>query len=326
MPTLLPRKRSRLWAMAILTMLVAIADPALAWPERPVRLVTPSAAGSGGDIVARTLAEQFSKRWRQPVVVENRPGADGFLAVEALTASRDGHSLLVGTHSLVTVNPLLHEKLPYDPVRDLAPISLLYDDFLAIFASPTLGLKTLADAAGALRAEPGKLNYATVAGSPYLAMLGFLKENGLDAVFVSYRNANMALPDLAEGRLQLALLPLAIAKGSVLDGKLKMLAVTNTARSPAFADVPTVAEAGFPGLTFGGLIGMFGTKEMNTELRERVAADARRALEEPATKDRLAALGIAVRGTTPGEFAAVLDEQRAKWAKIAAAHGVRPTQ
>jgi tripartite-type tricarboxylate transporter receptor subunit TctC len=300
--------------------------PAFAWPERPVRIFTPTAPGGGTDTVARILAEALTKHWNQPVVVESRPGADGFLAVGALLDARDGHALLFTTHSAVTVVPLLHEKLPYDPVRDLVPISLAVDDFLCVAAAPSLPANSLRELVASAQAEPGKLNYVAVPGSPYLAFLAFQKAAGIEMTFVSYRNYMGAIPDLAEGRIQVAVMPLSTVVGQARAGKLKLLAVTNAQRSPAAPDTPTAAEAGFAEFTFGGMLGLFGPKEMGAVTRERIAASVQAVLREAEISGRLTSVGYVARGTTPAEFAAIIDQQRAKWAAIAQAYGARPPQ
>lgn len=258
------------------------------------------------------------------MVVENRAGADHILAVQEFLNSRDGHTLLFVTHSAFTVNPLLHAKLPYDPVKDVAPISLAVEDFLCVVAAPSLPVKSLGDFVSLARTKPAELNFFAVPGSPYLAFLAFQKRADITTTFVSYRTAVPAIADLSEGRIQLAVLPLASVVGQVQAGKLNLLAVTNPVRSPAVPEAPTVAEAGFPDFTLGGLLGLFGPQSMASELRERIASEVQAILHQQETKQRLTNLGLVARGTSAAEFAAILDEQRAKWAAIASAHGIKP--
>ena len=258
------------------------------------------------------------------MVVENRAGADHILAVQEFLNSRDGHTLLFVTHSAFTVNPLLHAKLPYDPVTDVAPISLAVEDFLCVVAAPPLQANSLKDLVTLARAKPAELNFFSVPGSPYLAFLAFQKRADIAMTFVPYRTVVPAIADLSEGRIQLAVLPLAAVVGQVKAGKVTLLAVTNAVRSPAAPDAPTAAESGFPDFTFGGLLGLFGPKSMTTELRERIALEVQAILRQPEVKERLTNLGLAARGTSAAEFAAILDEQRAKWAAIARAHDIKP--
>lgn len=296
---------------------------AASWPERTVKIIS-SGAGASPDAAARLLAEKLSERWKQPVVVENRAGAGGILAAQGMIEARDGHTLLFGSHSIFTVNPLLYEKLPYDPVQDVAPLSLAVEDFLSIVVAPSLNVSSLKELADLARTIPGELNFYSVSGSPYLSFLAWQKRAGIKATFVNYRTATNAITDLMQGRIQIAVLPLAAVLGSSQAGTLKLLAVTNAVRSPATPQTPTVSEAGFPEFTFGGLLGLFGPKDLPAEVRERVAADVQAILGEPDVAERLKNVGLIARGTTPSEFETVLAEQRGKWAALALEHDVKP--
>jgi tripartite-type tricarboxylate transporter receptor subunit TctC len=297
---------------------------AASWPERTVKIVTTSAAGSSGDVTARTLADLLAKRWIRPVVVENRPGADGIIGAQGFLELRDGHALLFTTHSTFTVVPLLHEKLLFDPVRDFAPITLAVEDFLAIVASPSLPANTLSEFVSLARSKPGALNWYAVPGSPYLSYLAFQKREGFATTFVPYRNPATVMTDLAEGRVHVAVVPMAFALGQLRAGKIKALAVTNSIRTPAAPEVPTAREAGYPDIAFGGLLGLFGPRDMPLVLRDRIAAEVGALLKESDVARRLANLGLVTRGTTPAEFSTILDEQRSKWIAIAREHDFKP--
>jgi tripartite-type tricarboxylate transporter receptor subunit TctC len=295
------------------------------WPQQPVRIITgPLAAGSSIDATARVLAEELSKRWKQSVMVDTRPGADGIIAAKALLEARDGHTLLFTTHSIFTVVPLLREPIPYDPKGDFAPISLGVDDFLAIVVAPSLPANSLAELVELAKKRPTELNYYAVPGAPYLGYLAFQKGAGINTTFVPYTNHTNAISDLSEGRLQIAVLPLAAVLGLAKAGKVRLLAVLNDQRSPSVVDVPTVAETGYPGFFSGGLLGMFGPKDMPVELRERISAEMRAVLSGSDIKERLASFGLVAHGTTPAEFAAILDAQRAKWTAVAREHDIKP--
>jgi len=293
------------------------------WPGRPVRIVT-GPAGSSSDAVVRTIAEALSTKWKQPVVVENRPGGDHILAVRALLDAQDGHTLLFTTHSTLTVNPLLHERLPYDPVADLVPITLAAEDFLCVVASPSLNVNSISELVDLARKKPGTLNSYAVPGSPHLSWLAFQSHSGISTAFIPYTNPVNVLIDLSESRIQVAMLPIAAVLGQAGAGRVKLLAVTNATRTPAAPDTPSFVEAGYSDFAFGGLLGLFGPKDMPQELRERISADARATLAEADVKQRLTNRGLVARGTTPAAFSAVLDEQRAKWSAIARAHGIKP--
>jgi tripartite-type tricarboxylate transporter receptor subunit TctC len=295
-----------------------------AWPERTVRLITPFNPGISVDVAARAIADALAKRWKQPVVVENRPGADTMIGTQAFIESRDNHSLLFTTHSSFTVIPLLHAKVPYNPGGDVKPISLAVEDFLAVVASPSLEIGSLAEFVGLARQQPAKLNFYAVPGSPYLAYLAFQQRAGITTTFIAYNSMPSAISDLSEGRIHLAVMPLAAVLGASQAGKVKMLAVTNATRCPVAPNVSTVGEAGYPEFSFGGFLGLFGQRQMPTELVEQIAADARAVLGETEVQLRLTNVGLIPRGTTPAEFAAIMDAQRAKWSAIAREHKIEP--
>ncbi len=299
---------------------------AMAWPDRTVRVITPTGPGGGSDAIARTMADALAKRWKQSVSVENKPGADGIIAVSEFLQAQGGHTLLFSTTSTVTVNPIIHEKLSYDPAHDLVPISFVVDDFISVIAAPALGVSTLSDLVSVAQSRPKEFNYATVPGSPYLAFLGFQRRAGIDLTFVPYRNPIASINDVAEGRIQVAVLPLGTVLGQAQAGNIKVLAVTSEKRAPTAPDVPTVAEAGFPEFTFGGGLGFFGAKGISRDLRERIAADVKAVLDEPEVQQRIANLGYVPRGTSPAAFKAMLEEHTAKWARIAIAYGAKPSQ
>src|SRR5262245_1462782 len=176
----------------------AIAD---AWPQRPVRIVVPVGAGGGPDMTARLFGERLAQRWKQPVVIENRPGADGFTGVSAFTGMRDDHVLLFFAAAPISLFPVAYDKLPYDPARDLVPIASATDTFLTISASASLEVRSLAELVALARTRPGGLNYNAVAGAPPYIFAGFLRGAGLDMVSVPYREYNLAANDLAEGHI-----------------------------------------------------------------------------------------------------------------------------
>jgi tripartite-type tricarboxylate transporter receptor subunit TctC len=319
----------RRWSHVFAAGLLAVTPPAIAragtWPERLVRIVTgPLAVGSSIDTTARVLAEELSKTWKQPVVVDTRPGADGIIAAQAMLDARDGHTLLFTTHSVFTVVPLLRQPIPYDSKADVVPISLAVEDFLTMAVSPSLPVGSLAELVGLAKAKPGQLNYYAVPGAPYLAYLAFQKGVGIDTTFVSYTNHGTAITDLLEGRLQIAVVPLAAVVGLVQAEKIKPLAVTNDRRSPSAEHIPTMAEAGYPGFFSGGLLGMFGPKTMPPALRERIASEMSEVLARPDIKVRLAGFGLAARGTSPAEFDAIMDAQRARWTAVAHDNNIKP--
>ena len=286
------------------------------WPQRPVRLIVPLPPGTGTDISARLLAEQLSKRWGQGVVVENRQGGDGIPAVTAFLAGRDAHTLLMSFAGIITINPLLHDQLPYDPAADLVPIVPVADNFLGVSASATLKVDTLAGFVSAAKAQPGKLNWAATPGLPYYILLALMKSAGIDLVQVSYRDFAPAAQDLTQGRLQVAATGVPFLVPHHRAGTAPLLLVTNRERSPQAPEVPTAREAGYPDLTFEGTVGIYGWRDMPADIRNRIATDVQAITAEPSFRERVMTAGSAARTGTSAEFAAAIAEQRDKIAAI----------
>ncbi|HUI95807.1 MAG TPA: tripartite tricarboxylate transporter substrate binding protein [Xanthobacteraceae bacterium] len=310
-------------AMAATLACAASSVAAQDWPQRPVRLILPLGAGSATDVTARLFADRLKDRWGRPVVVENRPGPDGIVAVSAFVAAHDEHTLLFSIGGPVTINPVAHLTLPYDPERDLVPIASASDSFLAIAVNPALGMGSVDELIAHARAAPGKLSWAATPGLPQFVFAGFAKAAGLDMVQVSYRDFSPAFQDLVEGRIQViatALLPLL---PFAREGKIKLLVVTNRERSPAAPGLATAREIGHPELAADGFQGFFGWRDMPESLRERIAADVRTVGEDDALKQKLTVLGQAVRTGTPKDFVAMIETQRAQIAAIARAIGLQ---
>ncbi len=321
------KKLARVGAVIVLSALALSGTPSVAqtWPQRTVKFMVPLGAGSGTDVSARLLADHLTKRWGQPVVVENRPGADGIIGLIAFLAGGDDHTLFFTPTGTFTVHPFLHDKLSYDQ-RDLVPIARVTNTVLSIAVPTSLKVGSLAELVALVRSEPGKLHWATVTGSTEFIFAGFLKGAGLSMVKVPYRDTVQAVNDLAEGRIEVFLSALITVRPQLEAGKVKLLAVTNRERAAVAPGVPTVMEAGYPALVFDGLVGLFGTQGMSIELRERIAADVRGVVADPAVATRLAATGQIVSPGMPAEFAASIEEQRAKFAAIAQALGIKPKQ
>ncbi len=296
-----------------------------AWPQRPVKFILPLGPGAGADIGARLFADRLSARWGKPVVVENRPGGDGFVAITAVLSARDDHTLLFGPAAAFTAHPFLHDKLPYDP-KELVPVAKVSNTLVTITVPTSLNVGSLRELVERARAEPGKLNWATVTGSTDLIFAGFLKRTGIEMAKVPYRDTVSALNDLTEGRIQVFMAALAIVRAQAEAGKLKILAITNRQRAKAAPDVPTAKEAGYPALDFDGLVGLYASPVMPVDLRERIAADVKAVAADPAIAARLEATGQVVSTGTTAEFVVEIDEQRAAVVAIAKELGIKPAQ
>jgi tripartite-type tricarboxylate transporter receptor subunit TctC len=315
-----------LFAAAVAT--AAFALPAAAqsqapnWPVRPVKFILPLGAGSGADLGARLLAEKLSARWGQGVVVENRPGGDGFVAITSFISSNDDHTLFMGPASSFTAHPYLHEKLPYK-MSDLAPVARVSATVVTLNVPPSLNAKTWKDVVAMAKAQPGKLNWATITGATDLIFAAWLKRAGLDMVKVPYRNPVAALTDVAEGRLHVYSAAYAIVRPQIQAGRVQLMAVTSSEPVKTLPNVPTIAQAGSPELTFDGLVGIFGQRDMPIALRERIAADVKTALSDPALADKLTASGQEVIPGSAAEFSASIDQQFKSVAEIAKTLGIK---
>lgn len=286
------------------------------WPERPVRMIVPIAAGSSPDVAARVFAERLKVRWGQPIVVENRPGADGLIGTAAFAAAQDDHALLFSFAAPLTVYPAIHEKLSYDPARDVLPISIAAETFGTITVPTSLPVRTLSEFVEWARARPGKANWTSGGGAFPLLFASFVKSVGLEMTEVPYRDQNLAVQDTGEGRIHVIVTPITAVLPLVQAGKLRVLAVTNRKRSPMWLDIPTATEAGYPELAFEGLLGVFGPRSMSDEHRTRIAADIRMVAADSAVAKQLAATGQLIRGSTPEEFATAINEQRTAFAAV----------
>lgn len=226
------------------------------WPQRTVHVIVPFAAG--GDAPLRAFAEPLAKRWKQPIIIENRPGAEGMIGVAAFIGIHDDHTLLYYSAAAISTFPVTHQKLPYDPTRDVVPISSVVDGSVVITASESLKVNSLAELVTFARAQPGKLNYYPANGGSFSILLpGFVKSESLDMVQVSYRDTSLAVQDIATGRIHVMMSTLPFMLPLARAGKVRLIAVTNNNRAAIAPDIPTAVEAGYPQLAFEGLQGFF---------------------------------------------------------------------
>jgi tripartite-type tricarboxylate transporter receptor subunit TctC len=278
--------------------LSVVASAQQAWPTRPVKFILTLGAGSGADIGARLFADRLGQRWGQPVVVENRPGGDGIVAINAVVGAHDDHQLLFSPTSSFTAHPFLHDHLPYKP-GDFLPIVRVSNTIIAISVPSSLSVNSMKELVALARAQPGKLNWAGVTGALDFIFAGWLKREGLDIAKIAYKNPVDAANDLAEGRVQVYESALAIVRPQLQSGE----------------------EAGQPALTIDGLVGLFGPSGMPLDLRQRIAADFR-AVADDTIKDRLATTGQLLNIGGPEEFAKSTQQQRAQVAAFAKELGV----
>jgi tripartite-type tricarboxylate transporter receptor subunit TctC len=303
------------------------AASAQTYPQRAVKFILPFGPAAGVDITARLLGDKLAARWSKPVVIENRPGGDGLVAINAFIGANDDHTLLVVPASTFTAHPYAHEKLPYNAERDLLPITNVTTIVIALSAPESLDVKSLGEFIALARAKPDTLNVAAAAGNSDLILSAFIKAQSLPVARVPYRDIQQAPNDLAEARIHLLMSSYATMRPLVQAGKLRVLAVTSRKRVGIAADIPTVAEAGYPYLGLDSLIGIYGPRGMSSALRESIAADVRAVVDaDPTIASRLAATGQVVDIRGPAEFAAGIKEIRDQLASIAQALGMKAAQ
>ena len=319
----------RLIAQAALGLLLAAPALALAqatWPSKAVRIVVPFAAGGTTDILARALAPELQKAFGQPFVVDNKPGAGGNNgAAEVSKAAADGYTLLMGTVGTHAINASLYPKLPFDPVKDFAPITLVAGVPNVLAINPALaqkyGINTVADFIRVAKANPGKFNMASSGNGTSIHLSGelFKTMTGTFMVHFPYRGSGPALIDLMGGSMDLMFDNLPSALPHIKSGKLKGLAVTSAKRSDAIAELPTIEEAGglaLKGYEASSWFGLMAPAGTPAEVISRVQQETAKALASPALKERLQAQGAIPSGMSSADFARFIAAESAKWAKV----------
>jgi tripartite-type tricarboxylate transporter receptor subunit TctC len=306
---------------------LSVSAAAQNWPQRAVKFILPFGPASGVDITARLIGDKLSRRWGQPVVVENRPGGDGLVSINSFLSANDDHTLLFVPASTFTAHPYTKDKVPYDSQRDLIPIVNVTVIVLAISAPASLNVNTLAEWVALARAKPNTLNVAAAAGNSDLIMAGFIKSQNLPIAKIPYRDIMQAPNDLAEARIHMLLASYAAMRPLIQAGKLKLLAVTSRERVGIAPNTPTVAEAGFPYLGIESLIGLFGPRGMADANRAKIAADIKAEIAaDPTITTRLSATGQIVDIRDPAEFSAGIQKMREQLADIAKTLGIKAAQ
>lgn len=280
-------------ALAIGWALLATAAHAQDFPNRPLRLIVPQGPGGGSDVGARIVAERLARALGQPIVVENRPGAGGVIGVDAAAKSApDGYTMVLGSNTTMAANVSLYSKLPFDPLRDFAPLAITFAANFGIVVHPSVPVTNLKELVALAKARPGQLNFGSGTSSAQICTEMFKFAAGIDLAYVPYRGSPQALADLLSGQVQLICDPLATALPLVKSGKLRMLAVTSARRSMFAADMPTMAEAGVPNVEYTAWLGLFVPSATPREIRARLSSELMKVLRQPETADALAKAGL----------------------------------
>jgi tripartite-type tricarboxylate transporter receptor subunit TctC len=314
------------WAAMAAALCAAAPSLAQGFPEKPIRFVVGFTPGGPSDILARALGQKLGERWSQQVVIENRPGAGGNVAAEAVAKSApDGYTWLLGNNSILATNQSLYRSLGYDAVKDFAPVSLVAVQPNILVVNPQVPAHSVTELITLAKKNPGKLNYASSGSGAAAHLAGELFKTmaGVDLVHVAYKGAQPALTDVIAGQVQVMFATSASAIPFIHAGKLRALAVTTARRSASVPDLPTVSEAGVPGfeaITWHGVVVPAATPR---PLVERLNRDIVGALAQPDLRERLAALGAEVRAGTPREFADYIASEIPKWSKVVRDSGAR---
>lgn len=320
--------------MTLLLGTVVLTPPAAlaqSWPTRPVRIVIPFPPGNAADITARTMSERLGQRLGQSVLVDNRPGATGIVGMEVVMKSApDGYTLLVTSLSPFVINPIVFRKLPYDPVKDYQPISLIGWTGMMLVATPAFPANTVGELVALVKANPGKVNYAHIGAGTLsqLTMEAFREAAGLDMVGVPYKGSVQAQTDMLGGQVPLMFDGMTSANVQVKAGKLKALAVSSPRRSLFAPTVPTLSESGLPSLKemdVVGWTGLFAPAGTPRAIVDRLHADTMAVVQTQDIKDRYAAQNLEVfPPRSPDEFVAYIRQDLAKWQRVAKAAKIEP--
>ena len=310
------------WRIIVAALLVGFSQQvALAqYPVKPVRVIVPYSPGGAVDSFARVLTQQLSEHWNQSVVVENRPGASTMIGAEQVAKSpADGYTLLLTAELTLVTLPHLYEKIPYDPLRDFAPITGLVSATQALVANPSLPAKTVNDVVTLAKAKPGELTYGSfgIGSTGHLNMEVFQAMTGTRFNHIPYSGAGPAMNDVVGGHVSLMFAALSIVKGSVDAGKLRMIGVGSDLRSGEFPDVPTISESGVPGFEAKSWFGLVAPAGTPPEIIKKINEDVTKVISDPAfARQYLAAQGLVPITGTPEEFAAFIRAETKRWGKV----------
>lgn len=312
---------------AVLTLAAVTAASAFAqtWPAKPIRLVVPFPAGGGTDIITRELANKMTGSGYN-FVVDNKPGSGGNLGVDfAAKAQPDGYTFVMGQTSNLAINPTLYPKLPYDPVKDLTPVSLVASSPLIIVASAASPFHTLADIVKEAKAHPGTINFASSGNGTvaHLATESFQKAAGIKLTHIPYKGASQGVTDVISGQVQLYVSSVPTLIGHIRSGKMRPIAVTSLKRVDDLPNVPTIAESGFKGFEAVTWFGVVGPANLPKDVVAKLNADINKALKDAELKKKLGDQGAEIQGSTPEQFSKLIHDDIGRWGKIVKESGAK---
>lgn len=310
----------------VLATLVTSMAHAQVWPGKPIRLVVPFPAGGGTDIIGRELTQKITEASKWTFIVDNKPGSGGNIGIDNIAKSpADGYNLVLGQTSNLAINPSLYAKLPYDPVKDLTPISMVASAPLALVVSVNSPFQTLADLVTAAKARPEKINFATSGNGTvaHLATELFKKEAGIKLTHIPYKGAAQGLNDVIGGQVEVYVSSIPTLIGHIKNGKLRALAVTSLKRVDDLPQVPTIAESGYKGFAAVTWFGVLGPANLPKEITARLNVEINKALRTPELKKKLGDQGADVAGSTPEQFGKLVRDDMVRWGAVVRESGAK---
>ena len=306
---------------------LGLAQAQAPFPHKPVRLVVTSPAGGSNDILNRALAAKLAENLGQPVLIDNRPGASGFVAAEMVAKSpADGYTLLAATEATLVTNPLFFSKVPYDPERDFAPVTIAVEVSYVLLVHPSVPAKTVQELIALARSRPGQLNYASSGNgsSFHLSMELFKRMAGIDVVHVPFKGSALSVNSMLAGEVQIMFNGTPNGVPLARSGRLRALAVAGAKRSPLAPELPTIAESALPGYEMSGWFGTVAPAGTPAPAIAKLNSEYVRALRAPEMRERLEGFGFEVVGSTPGEFASRMRSESQRVARVIRESGAKP--
>jgi tripartite-type tricarboxylate transporter receptor subunit TctC len=317
--------RRALMGLALTTCVASLAH-AQAWPAKPIRLVVPFPAGGGTDIIGRELTQKITEGSKWTFIVDNKPGSGGNIGIDNIAKSpADGYNLVLGQTSNLAINPSLYAKLPYDPAKDLTPISMVASAPLALVVAVNSPLRTLADLVAAAKARPDQINFATSGNGTvaHLATELFKKEANIKLTHIPYKGAAQGLNDVIGGQVEVYVSSIPTLIGHIKGGKLRALAVTSLKRVDDLPEVPTIAESGYKGFEAVTWFGVLGPAHLPKDITVRLNAEINKALQTPELKKKLGDQGADVAGSTPEQFSKLVRDDIVRWGVVVRESGAK---
>ncbi len=319
-----PRLAARLACLAAASSMAATVHAQQDFPNKPIRIIVGYAAGGGNDIIVRVVAPKMSEGLGQPVIIENKPGAQGIISCEYVAKSApDGYTLLMGPSGPMTMNPAIYSKLPYEPLKDFAPVSMIGDFPLILVVSASLPANSVKELIAYAKARPDKVNYAASAAPFQLAAELFNQKTGTKFVHIPYKSSAESVGAVMSGQVTMTIMDPPPAIGPLKGGKVRALAVTSASRDPSWPELPTLGEAGVPDVEIRLFTGFLAPAAAPSAIVKRLQQELARVVKLPEIKERLDQMAIVPSGNTPEEFRQIIARDIAKWTAVAKAANIK---